>query len=171
MAVVYRHIRRDKNQPFYIGIGSIKRAYSKFERNSIWSRISLKTEYDVEILFDDVSWDFAVEKEKEFIKMYGRINNKTGILANMTDGGEGSPGVIIKESTRKLLRKNRQKGDNPAAKSVYCEYLSMGFNTIVECASELKISQPYLSRMLLGERKNKYGVSYMPNGGAYPKNK
>ena len=34
MAILYRHIRLDKNVPFYIGIGKdIKRAYSKSNRN------------------------------------------------------------------------------------------------------------------------------------------
>jgi hypothetical protein len=171
MAIVYRHIRKDKNQPFYIGIGKTNRAYMKHGRNSIWNRIVSKTDYEIEILFSDVSWEFAVEKEKEFIKMYGRINNNTGVLSNMTDGGEGSPGTITKESTRKLFRQQRFKGNNAAAKPVYCQHLGKSFSTIVECAEELKISQPYLSRMLLGERANKYGVSYMPNRGAYPSNK
>ena len=37
MKVLYRHIRLDKNEPFYIGIGNIKRAYNKSERNDIWN--------------------------------------------------------------------------------------------------------------------------------------
>ena len=39
MAYVYMHIREDKNEPFYIGIGNddngYKRAYSKRNRNTI----------------------------------------------------------------------------------------------------------------------------------------
>ena len=36
MAVVYRHIRLDKNEPFYIGIGkNIKRAYEKSRKEEI----------------------------------------------------------------------------------------------------------------------------------------
>jgi hypothetical protein len=43
MAYVYRHIRLDKNEPFYIGIGkddysSFKRAYhTGNKRNKIWA--------------------------------------------------------------------------------------------------------------------------------------
>lgn len=50
MAYVYRHIRLDKNEPFYIGIGSdatYKRANTKKGRNEIWKRIVCKTTYDV----------------------------------------------------------------------------------------------------------------------------
>lgn len=91
MAIVYRHIRLDKNIPFYIGIGKTeKRAYQKYFRNNIWNQIISKTKYDVEILFDNLSWEQACEKEKEFIKLYGRIDLKTGILANQTDGGDGN---------------------------------------------------------------------------------
>ena len=40
MAFVYRHIRLDKNEPFYIGIGKkIYRAYSMKGRNKYWLRI------------------------------------------------------------------------------------------------------------------------------------
>ena len=96
MAIVYRHIRKDKNEPFYIGITNtdIKRPYTKYKRNNLWKNIVNKTDYEVDILFDDLTWEQAQEKEKEFIKLYGRIDLGTGTLVNMTDGGEGSPGVI-----------------------------------------------------------------------------
>lgn len=38
MAYLYRHIRLDKNEPFYIGIGSNKaRCYTKKTRNKHWN--------------------------------------------------------------------------------------------------------------------------------------
>ena len=40
---IYRHIRLDTNQVFYIGIGSIKRAYRKTGRNNYWNNITNKT--------------------------------------------------------------------------------------------------------------------------------
>ena len=54
MAYVYRHIRLDKNEPFYIGIGSdkyYKRANSK-DRNAFWKRIAAKTKLKVSIAED-----------------------------------------------------------------------------------------------------------------------
>lgn len=99
MAYVYRHIRLDKNQPFYIGIGSdnqgqYKRAYSRWDRsrNSYWKSIVLLTEYEVEIILDDVTWDQACIKEKEFIALYKRKIDG-GMLANLTLGGEGQLGM------------------------------------------------------------------------------
>ena len=85
MAVVYRHIRKDKNEPFYIGIGHTEeRAYKKSQRNNMWHKITAKTDYEVEILFENVSWEFAKEKEIELISLYGRKDIRTGTLCNLT---------------------------------------------------------------------------------------
>jgi hypothetical protein len=93
MAYLYRHIRLDKNEPFYIGISSkndnYKRAYLIKDRNNIWKNIVSKTDYEVEIVLDELSKDIIKQKEKEFIEMYGRIDLQTGILSNLTDGGDG----------------------------------------------------------------------------------
>ena len=102
---IYRHIRLDKNEPFYIGLGKYNykyntyncfygRAYSKSDRNNLWKKIVNKNlgKYEVEILLEELSYEEAVEKEIEFIKLYGRIHNETGILSNLTDGGEGITG-------------------------------------------------------------------------------
>lgn len=70
MAYVYRHIRNDKNLPFYIGIGTdstFKRAKESSRRSQYWKRIVNKTGYEVEILFDGITIDEAKEKEIEFI--------------------------------------------------------------------------------------------------------
>lgn len=93
---LYRHIRKDKDEVFYIGIGGgdeYKRAYKKSGRNEIWRRIAAKTDYDVEIMLDNIPFSFLREKEKEFIKIYGKLRDKqNGTLSNITDGGEGTLG-------------------------------------------------------------------------------
>lgn len=114
---LYRHIRPDTGEPFYVGIGKqlykyngwsslYRRAYAKSDRNDIWKKILKKNnnKYEIEILFCDMSYEYIIEKEKELIKLYGRINNDTGILANMTDGGEGTTGfnfIHTEEHNRK----------------------------------------------------------------------
>ena len=89
--IVYRHIRLDKNTPFYIGIGKeASRPDNKKDRSVFWKSIINKTEYIVEILFDNLTKDQAIKKEIEFIKLYGRVDLKTGTLCNLTMGGEGT---------------------------------------------------------------------------------
>jgi hypothetical protein len=109
MAYVYRHIRLDKNEPFYIGIGSdsnFQRAYDKTSRNKHWNHISVK-EYDVEILMNDLTWDEACEKEKEFITLYGRNDLGLGTLCNMTDGGEGAINRIFTKQHKERISKSK----------------------------------------------------------------
>jgi biotin operon repressor len=104
LAILYRHIRTDKNTPFYIGIGETEnRAYDKKCRTKIWKNIAKKG-YETEILFDDLTWEQACEKEKEFIALYGRRDLGTGTLVNLTDGGEGTLGY---RHTKEAKEKNR----------------------------------------------------------------
>jgi hypothetical protein len=112
MAIVYRHIRKDKNEPFYIGIGvSEKRAFDKIKRSDFWKKVAEKG-YEVEILFNDLTWEMACEKEIEFIKLYGRKDGG-GILANLTDGGDGTLGLIVSEKTRKENSERHSGKNNP----------------------------------------------------------
>jgi hypothetical protein len=91
MAVIYKHIRIDTNEIFYIGIGKdIKRAYSKQNRNIYWKNIVNKTKYIVEIIKDNLNWEEACNEEIKLIKYYGRKDLNEGTLVNMTDGGEGN---------------------------------------------------------------------------------
>lgn len=129
MAYVYRHIRLDKNVPFYIGIGSdedgeYKRAYCDYAdgRNYYWNNIVAKTNYSVEIMLDNISWEDACNKEKEFISLYKRRKDG-GTLANLTLGGDGQLGMIPwnfgketseetkkKQSLKKIGKPSNRKG-------------------------------------------------------------
>jgi hypothetical protein len=118
MAYLYRHIRLDKNEPFYIGIGSdsnYNRAYEikKNRRNIVWSRIASKSKIEIEIMLDGLSWIEACKKEKEFIELYGRKDLNTGILCNLTDGGDGTIGVIVSQKTKEKMKVRMQGKNNP----------------------------------------------------------
>lgn len=112
---LYRHTRIDKGDPFYIGVGTKKdrqftlhtaeydRAYKRHKENNIWCKIVDKTQYEVEILIESDDYYFIKQKEIEFIKLYGRIDLDTGILSNMTDGGDGI--VNLSEETKRRMSK------------------------------------------------------------------
>ena len=93
---IYQHIRLDTNEIFYIGKGTHRkqnykyyRAFDKKRRNNIWNSIVNKTNYKVEILFTNLSEEECFNIEIKLIAKYGKIYNKSGTLANYTDGGEG----------------------------------------------------------------------------------
>lgn len=108
MHYLYRHIRLDTNEVFYVGIGTMinkvqlnyTRANCNKKRNKFWKRIVAKTDYEIEIMLESDDYEFIKQKEIEFIALYGRRNLGKGTLVNLTDGGEGSTGLIVSEETR-----------------------------------------------------------------------
>lgn len=109
---LYRHIRHDKNEPFYIGVGTIpiivkrntnkyiyRRAYEKdwgvSRTNEFWVNIAKNTTYDIEILLESDNISYIYQKEAEFITLYGKICDGTGILANIDNGGTTGKGKNV----------------------------------------------------------------------------
>lgn len=108
---IYRHIRPDKNEVFYIGKGSphkrgqYHRAFWRYTRNNFWHKVVDKNDgvFDVEIMYECETQEECDVKEREFISLYGRRNNKTGTLVNMTDGGEGVRGLKFSEESKRKM--------------------------------------------------------------------
>lgn len=161
MAYVYRHIRLDKNEPFYIGIGSdetYKRANSKFGRNKYWHNIVAKTDYEVEILLDNITWEYALNKEIEFIELYGRRIDG-GILSNLTKGGDG----VLGFKNPKLAERNKT-GIWKGKKHTEETKLLMSLNNKGVKKSPLAIERMIASKVGKGIGKNnpKYrGIIYV----------
>lgn len=147
MAYVYRHIRLDKNEPFYIGIGKsesdFERAYSSKNRNVYWNNIVNFTEYRVEIMLQDISWKEACEKEIEFINLYKK-NTQNGSLCNIANGGNG--GYLSHEVNEK--RKQSLKGHIPTQETK---------DKIRIKAKGRKVSEETRLKMSLIHKKNKTG--------------
>jgi hypothetical protein len=133
---LYRHIRLDKNEVFYIGIGTGDRYKSKFSRNKYWKHITSNTNWKSEIIMEDLSRFEAEEKEKEFILLYGRKDLKTGTLCNLTDGGTGGLGLKHTEDS-KLKMKGRLAHNK--GKSKWSDYEIKIINLINDGLSESNI--------------------------------
>lgn len=120
MAYVYLHIRLDKNEVFYVGIGSDnnnhERAFSKKRRSKFWKDLTKNISYKVDIIIDDISWQEACEKEIELIKKYGRKDLLLGTLVNLTNGGEGVYGYVHNQDRLLKLSNNAKGSNNPKAK-------------------------------------------------------
>lgn len=115
---VYCHFREDTGVFFYIGIGSYQKKHkygrmnSTYGRNIYWKRIVSKADgkYGKQILFDKLTKEEACLKEIELIKKYGRVDLKTGVLCNLTEGGE--KGFSLSDvSKQKISIKNSGKNN------------------------------------------------------------
>lgn len=96
---VYAYLRKD-GTPYYIGKGQGNRYLAK---HSINIPKSLDRIVFLETQLSEVG---ALALERRYILWYGRKDIGTGILRNMTDGGEGSSGRVFSEETRRKISKS-----------------------------------------------------------------
>jgi hypothetical protein len=95
---------RESGTPYYVGKGKEDRAWRKGSPDS--SRVLL--------LKTHLSEEEAFRHETYMIYVFGRKDLGTGILRNLTNGGEGASGQVFSEAT-KQFRSERMKGDkNPS---------------------------------------------------------
>lgn len=95
------HTKIGETLPFYVGKGKGNRAYSGQGRSQYWRNVA-KDGYTIK-LFENLSEEHAFELEAAFIRLYGRRDLGMGCLVNLTDGGDGTSGVVFsKEHKRKL---------------------------------------------------------------------
>lgn len=116
---VYRLRLETSDAPFYIGKGTGSRIRVHFYPSSLKARshknnIIRKALADgVKVLKEIVQGNLTEQEafalEVELIASYGRLDRGTGILANHTDGGEGSVGVKHNRSDeyRENVRRSR----------------------------------------------------------------
>jgi hypothetical protein len=95
---VYMYLRED-GTPYYVGKGKEYRAYDKARR------IAVPPKNRIKIVLENLTNEQACSNEIDFIKFYGRKDQGTGILRNLTDGGEGAPGRILSEESKRKLSK------------------------------------------------------------------
>lgn len=103
-------------QPFYVGVGKKYRMTAHFTpfnqkkvdiKNNIIKKIKAETgELPIHYrIAEKLTQEEALKLEVAMIAHFGRIREKTGILANLTEGGEGNYGLVHTEEYLDTVRK------------------------------------------------------------------
>ncbi len=99
----YAYLRED-GTPYYIGKGRGRRANKPHMRGNIDIRPSKNR---IIYLKRNLTEQEAIKHEIYMIAVYGRKDNGTGILRNLTDGGEGQSGTIFSQSRIENIKKSK----------------------------------------------------------------
>ena len=98
----YAYLRED-GTPYYIGRGKGDRAFD------VTHRIKVPPKDRVLFLKRNLTYEEASEHEIYMIAVLGRKDLGTGILRNLTNGGEGRPGPKPQEEVEKIRKSNTGK--------------------------------------------------------------
>ena len=91
---VYIHKRKTNDEVCYVGKGVQHRWSVVYNRNNYWKNVANKHGVYCEIAANSLTESEAFILEKKLIELHGRIDQKTGTLVNLTDGGDGVSGYI-----------------------------------------------------------------------------
>lgn len=173
---LYIHTKADNGDMFYVGIGTKANSYDHYyrakdskKRSEFWKRTVTKHGFKVFIYKEFDTKKEACTEEKKLIKMLGKVKEKTGLLVNITDGGEGGSvkGRKMDEKTRQAVIKankervwsfeslkklseitklrNKERKEKGQYKSKKVNLLKEGkifkeFNSVSDCASYLNVT-------------------------------
>lgn len=150
----YAYLRGD-GTPYYIGKGQGKRLYEKHKRKGQKDfKPKLKNgsidKNRIIFLKKNLTEEEAFRHEVYMISLFGRKDLKTGILINMTDGGDGVSGSVLSEERKKVVSLRFSKSFtlvNPKLELVngyhigkFCEKYNLIQGTISQVLSGKRIS-------------------------------
>jgi group I intron endonuclease len=150
-----------KHTPYYIGKGKGRRAYSLTRRGAPRPKDSSFIAFIQEGLTENE----AFELEKYCIALYGRVDLGTGILRNLTDGGEGVTGRIVSEEVKERIadaqreEKHRLWGKHlPKETKQKISEAIRGERHPMWGKTHTEESRDKMSRSKQGEKNNRFGV-------------
>ena len=150
----YAYLREDRT-PYYIGKGKDDRIYSTNKRIK-----PPKDKSRIIFLKQNLTEQEAFKHEIYMIAVFGRKDLGTGILQNLTDGGEGGSGRVLSEETRRKLSDANRGKNHP----------NYGKTTSLETKAKMSASKKNMSdetrkkmsEVKKGENHPFYGKTHSP---------
>lgn len=158
---VYRHIRLDTGEVFYVGKGSGRRAWEKYNRSFKWHEIADNFGYRIEIIFNYLIESEAFAIERKFISFY---RNQGHLLLNKTDGGEGTSRPGFTWSQEHNDRVAQSLGGRPFEVYKLPHFELVGtWSSISQCERDLNVGKNSISPILhkRTKRSKNYTIKYV----------
>ncbi len=144
--------RRPNGEPFYVGKGTGKRAYSTNKRSEEFKEVYALGGCTVDIVDWFIHESQAHAFEIDLIERFGR-RQFGGVLVNKTDGGEGAVGSVRSKETRARVSK-ALRGRIFAPE--HCSKISeSNRGRIASTEHRAKLSEAGLGRTLTAEERSK----------------
>lgn len=156
---VYLYLRED-DTPYYVGKGKGSRAWRKRKHG-----INPPTDKSrIRIVSHRLNESEAFLLEIKLIELFGRKDLGTGILRNITDGGEGASGRSEESRQKTIVANRKRKGLVPSARR-----LAALAKTHEQLRGKKQTAEHVEKRKLVGDRNGMKGRSHSEETIAYLK--
>jgi hypothetical protein len=102
---------REDGTPYYVGKGNGRRGLRSEGHNVHCPRFKARI-----VIQHWATEEEALQMEKWWISLFGRKDLGTGILRNMTDGGDGQSGLVHSEKTKRRMSESQFRRQSKIAR-------------------------------------------------------
>jgi len=181
---VYLLIDPTTSQPFYVGKGKGRRMYDHFRLRNRLSNMLLRNKIlkiersgeniIYEKYIEDVDEPTAFDNEVTLIQKWGRKVDGSGILCNVSSGGEGNSSSWTEERKRNVSKRMKgHRGNLPIISKPVTQYDLDGnfiahFESAKHAGEQTAANRSYITAVCRKVRKSSGGFLWTYNGDPKP---